>query len=502
MIKPLKVVEDLKKVNFLLGFVSHEILIHFDEFVEKAFLRFGRAGEYCRLLSWRYSKRRSTFYEEGNFTEGLESLSKKNRFLNYFQIERLKEARERLNFPIYPSKDFSKIARSAPTLYFVTNSFPHTTSGYAVRTENVAFLLRRNGIPVRVCTRAGYPLVVGRWERETRLNQRKQGLVRLMPWRYCWNVRSRRRQAVKLLEREARNCSAQLIITTTSFEKASVVSEVARNLNIPWVYEVRGEPEATWLAAPFKNRSKTSEFYARSREKENEAVAKSGAQIFLSRVSQLSFAERGVSLSRPIVLPNAFGVDESLNEETPQLNNSSLLNTADEIVVGSVSSLVGYEGFDILIDALALTDERFKVLLVGGGGEKTSLEKRVADLGLQDRVRFAGPQPHAEIGEWYKKLDIFVLPRRDHAVTRTVTPIKHFEAMARGIPVVASDLPALREATGGLASYFPTGDANQLSRCLNEVARGKHQARSALLWVKQRTWTNVGGALISDVWTE
>ena len=142
------------------------------------------------------------------------------------------------------------------------------------------------------------------------------------------------------------------------------------------------------------------------------------------------------------------------------------------------------------------------MLLVGGGREKTSLEKRVADLGLQDRVRFAGPQPHAEIGEWYKKLDIFVLPRRDHAVTRTVTPIKHFEAMARGIPVVASDLPALREATGGLASYFSAGDANQLSRCLSEVARGKHQARNALLWVKQRTWTNVGGALISDVWTE
>ena len=502
MAKPLSAVEDFKKINFLLGFVLHETLIHFDEFVEKVSLRFRRTGEYWRLFPWKDSKSRSTFYEDGNFTKGIESLSKKNRLLNYFQIARLKEARERLNFPIYPSREFSKIARSAPTLYFVTNSFPHTTSGYAVRTEKVASLLRRNGIPVRVCTRSGYPLVVGRWERETLFNQRKQGLVRLMPWRFCWNVRARRRQAVKLLEREARNCSAQLIITTTSFEKASVASEVARNLNIPWVYEVRGEPEATWLAAPFKKRSKTSEFYSLSREKENEAVAKSGAQIFLSRVSQLSFAERGVSLSRPVVLPNAFEADESLNEDAPQLNNSSLLNITDEIVVGSVSSLVGYEGFDILIDALALTDERFKVLLVGGGREKTSLEKRVADLGLQDRVRFAGPQPYAEIGEWYRKLDIFVLPRREQDVTRTVTPIKHFEAMARGIPVVASDLPALREATGGLASYFPAGDANQLSRCLNEVARGKHQATNALLWVKQRTWTNVGGALINEIWTE
>ena len=502
MIKPLRAVEGLKKINFLLGFVSHEILIHFDEFVEKASLRFGRTGEYWRPLSCRKLKRRSTFYEEGNFTEGIESFSKQNRFFNYFQIARLKEARERLNFPIYPSKEFSKVPRNAPTLYFVTNSFPHTTSGYAVRTEKVAFLLRRNGIPVRVCTRAGYPLVVGRWERETLLNQRKQGIVRLIPWRYCWNVRARRRQAVKLLEREARNCSAQLIITTTSFEKASVASEVARNLNIPWVYEVRGEPEATWLAAPFKNRSKSSEFYSRSRKKEDEAVAKSGAQIFLSEVSQLSFAERGVSLSRPVILPNAFEVDGSLKEETTQLNSSSVFNTADEIVVGSVSSLVGYEGFDILIDALALTDKRFKLLLVGGGKERASLEKRVADLGLQDRVRFAGPQPNAEIGEWYSKLDIFVLPRRDQDVTRTVTPIKHFEAMARGIPVVASDLPALREATGGLASYFPAGDANQLSRCLNEVARGKHQASNALLWVKQRSWTNVGGALINEVWSE
>ncbi|WP_306486622.1 glycosyltransferase family 4 protein [Corynebacterium sp. UMB6689] len=493
--------ETLRNCIFLLGFVSYELLYEFEDFAEKVCLRFGCArGEgKCRRNG---TTQHRDFYKEGNFADGLKSVGSGKAMTKYFLTKRFEEARRQLDFPIYPSKKLSRVEKKSPTIYFVTNSFPHTTSGYAVRTEKVAHALRQKGIPVRVCTRAGYPLVVGRWEATSLISQRRQGLVRLIPWTFSWNAWQRRRKAVKLLEEEARDFNAKLIITTTGFENASIASEAARNLNIPWVYEVRGEPESTWLAACPQKRDKTSEFYRRSRRKENEAVTESGAQVFLSNVSKQSFAERGLSLSRPVILPNSLDESVLAANKACTSNKVSGREEAGEIVVGSVSSLVGYEGFDTLIDALASTSTRFRLLLVGGGKERNSLEQRAARLGLQDRVSFVGPQPHAEIGEWYKKLDIFVLPRRDQSVTRMVTPIKHLEAMARGIPVIASDLPALREATGGLATYFPAGDASELSQCLEGVARGNHQAEQAYRWVSERTWSNLIEDLIDELWSE
>lgn len=94
-----------------------------------------------------------------------------------------------------------------------------------------------------------------------------------------------------------------------------------------------------------------------------------------------------------------------------------------------------------------------------------------------------------------------MLPRKDFLVTRTVTPIKHFEAMVRGVPIVASDLPALREATGGHATFFEAGSARDLAKSLKMVADGHHQAVKARQWVQERTWTNVGEDLIKELWT-
>src|SRR5699024_4787124 len=65
-----------------------------------------------------------------------------------------------------------------------------------------------------------------------------------------------------------------------------------------------------------------------------------------------------------------------------------------------------------------------------------------------------GKQPATTIWKWYAALDIFVIPRKNQDVCRTVTPIKTLMAQANGVPVVASDLPALREVTGNKAIYF------------------------------------------------
>jgi glycosyltransferase involved in cell wall biosynthesis len=90
---------------------------------------------------------------------------------------------------------------------------------------------------------------------------------------------------------------------------------------------------------------------------------------------------------------------------------------------------------------------------VGGDGKaRAALEALAADLELGSAAVFAGRIEQADVPAHYGLLDLFALPRRDLEVCRAVTPLKPFEALATATPMVASDLPALREiveASGG-----------------------------------------------------
>jgi glycosyltransferase involved in cell wall biosynthesis len=114
--------------------------------------------------------------------------------------------------------------------------------------------------------------------------------------------------------------------------------------------------------------------------------------------------------------------------------------------VGFITRLVTRKGVDVLLDALVLLRDRGglpRTALVGNGDRRNDLIARIADEGLSDRVivrPFATPV-------WPKlaALDVFVLPS-----LWDVFPIAVLEAMAAGLPVVAS-------ATGGLPEAVDDG---------------------------------------------
>lgn len=118
--------------------------------------------------------------------------------------------------------------------------------------------------------------------------------------------------------------------------------------------------------------------------------------------------------------------------------------------IGVVSSLVGHEGFDVLLEAAALLHERghdTPVLLGGHGATEPMLRRRATELGLTaaDAVRLVGKLAHRDAIHHVQSLDVVVVPHRDLPVTRSVTPLKPAEAMALCRPVVLSDIPPLAE---------------------------------------------------------
>jgi glycosyltransferase involved in cell wall biosynthesis len=149
------------------------------------------------------------------------------------------------------------------------------------------------------------------------------------------------------------------------------------------------------------------------------------------------------------------------------------------VFLGSFRRWHGVEHFAEAARRLIQDGVLISFLAVGGGPELDGLRARVASWGLpQGRFVFAGPQPHERVPELLSLADIGVAPFdvASHAPLAAFgfywSPLKVFEYMAMGLPVVTIDIPPLneivRDAKEGL--LFPTGDINGLVSSLRTLS--------------------------------
>lgn len=403
---------------------------------------------------------------------------------------RIRQKQETLALPILDAVAVSGTKASPTVLAYLTNALPYTQSGYTIRSQKVLEAMQHAGAGVVACTRSGYPWIIGKVPDGRSWTVGTISYSALFPDRYRRDVAERFAEAVKVLVQQARKVGANVLYTTSDFKNAQIVSVAARMLSIPWIYEVRGEPENTWLSRfdpQDKVEARQSEFYQRARNQELQAMQSASRVVVLSELSKFSLVSRGVQESKIYVIPNS--VDRELLEEfrSPSQN-------ADRITVGTITSLVGYEGVDDLIRSFQFLDKRYSLVIVGDGESREMLEELSESLKLSGRVRFVGRRPRSEVKSWYKKLDVFAMTRKNSEVTRIVTPIKALEAQALGVPVVASDLPALREVTGGRAIFCTPEDPKSISKAIREAAGNRELAEKSREWVQGRTWGNVSEA--------
>lgn len=395
--------------------------------------------------------------------------------------------------PIFPS-DIRQPSDEARVLYFVNSAQPYTVSGYTVRTQKLLHELRRQDVAVYPATRMGYPATIGVIPTQNSVSVDGIDYFLLLPSRMSLRRGENRREAIKLLTEIARQLDITLLHTTTDFRNASLISEVARILGIPWVYEVRGERDKT-----LENSGQRSRFFlAEFRRRETLAMQSASAVLVLSDVSRRRVEERGVSKDNIYVVPNGFNRDEAIKAPSKDFARENIGIPSSTKLIGTITSVVDYEGLDSLVLALEFLDEDTKALIVGSGSELPALKLLAEKRGLKDRVVFAGKQDPKTIPLWCAALDVFVLPRRDYEVCRAVTPLKPMLAMGMKIPVVASDLPAVREATGEMALYVPPDDPKALSEAIRKalVDPDHFYGHRLEAFLDMRTWQSSAERLI------
>ena len=144
----------------------------------------------------------------------------------------------------------------------------------------------------------------------------------------------------------------------------------------------------------------------------------------------------GISSTRIQVIPNAVKSSYDENELSVRRNEKrEMLGVAPGMhVVGYLGRLSEEKGLAFLVQAIArlyVASIPVKLLIVGDGPQRASLEKLVKEKGIENEVIFTGFQ--TDIENWIFTFDIFALPSLTEG-----TPMALLEAMALGIPVVAS----------------------------------------------------------------
>lgn len=181
--------------------------------------------------------------------------------------------------------------------------------------------------------------------------------------------------------------------------------------------------------------------------------------------------ELRVPASRFEVLYNGVDVERFQYQRT----HGPAPDASQSLLIGSVGRLVPVKNYALLLQAVARLAKApsCRLLLIGEGPERATLEQLAAQLGLASRVVFAGHRD--DVPQLLEKVDIFVLPSLSEGMSNTL-----LEAMASGLPVVASDVGGNREVidperTGLL---FPSGDVAALTGQLERLLEsGELRAR-------------------------
>jgi len=134
---------------------------------------------------------------------------------------------------------------------------------------------------------------------------------------------------------------------------------------------------------------------------------------------------------------------------------------------------------------------------VAAEGVRRFNEAIYRDLGIDNRVVFAGRVPHDEIQHYYDLIDVLVYPRRPMRLTEIVTPLKPLEAMAQGRVLIASDVGGHRELIrdGETGYLFRAGDVYALAATIEAVLAQRSgwdvvRAKARRFVETERTWAS------------
>jgi glycosyltransferase involved in cell wall biosynthesis len=198
------------------------------------------------------------------------------------------------------------------------------------------------------------------------------------------------------------------------------------------------------------------------------------------------------------IIPTGTNLEPFLNADGSSLRAEK--GWQEETVLVSVGRLAPEKNWDTLIRGFARVQEELsglRLVLIGDGTARQSLEELAAELGVNDQVTFLGAVPFDEIPRYLKAADVFAFA----SVTETQGLVT-IEAMAAGLPVVAVDGPGTRDIVEhGKQGFLVNNDPDALAMGLKKLLSGpqllKRLSNNALKKARTFDINQLGKQMIS-----
>lgn len=231
--------------------------------------------------------------------------------------------------------------------------------------------------------------------------------------------------------------------------------------------------------------------------------------ITITAILKNAIVKEGVDASKILVAHDGvdFNAFKSVNKGVEELKAELDLPEGHFLVgyVGKFKTLGQEKGLETMIKALSLLDRETKMTFVGGDDAEVKEYKSLAQrLNVLPQCVFIGHQPYKKMIEYMKAMDAVVLPSPDKPLAHYSSPLKLFEYMASGRPIIASDLPAIREVLNDKnALFFKPENSNDLARAVKMLKAspmlGYHLSQQALADIQNYTWDNRAKNILAAV---
>lgn len=228
--------------------------------------------------------------------------------------------------------------------------------------------------------------------------------------------------------------------------------------------------------------------------------------VVISHGLKQAYVAAGISEAKIIVAPDA--VDEHLFDTVPAREETRTLlglPAATHIVLYA-GHLYPRKGADTLASAAGLLPDVLFVFVGGTEGDIAAFKRR---WGTLPNVTIVGHVAHRKVPLYLRAAHVLVLPNsgKDKDSARFTSPMKLFEYMASGTPIVASDVPAIREILDETTAALVTPDepeafAKGVREVLTEPEKAHERAQRAYAKVGIYTWSKRAAVILARIRTE
>lgn len=215
-------------------------------------------------------------------------------------------------------------------------------------------------------------------------------------------------------------------------------------------------------------------------------VRKAEKLVVISEGLKDFYVSKGVPKEKIVVAPDGIDLADFRYVPTKEEARAALSLPQDKPIALYVGKLDSGKGVDTLGEAAAHLP---KVLVVAIGGSENEL---AAWRATYPHVTFLGPKPYRQLPQHLQAADVLVLPNtgKTEVSSRFTSPLKLFAYLAAGKPIVASDVPSIREVLDEDTAYLVTADnphalAAGITRALQDTVRAPHARTRATAYTWQ-----------------